>query len=746
MRTPVLKCFRGATVALGLCLLLTAARPGEYGPTELFLRGYTLLPAPQSVRLEAADLQFGAHWTLRSEVPPNHIAVRSLARDLAEFHSIALKTAGARDENVLRLAVAPGTVNERAVARSRRPGVPVAGRAGQNRGHGQHGRGLVLRRPVAAAAAQEIERRAPASRRAPSRTGRTCRYAFLHWDTKHHQDRIDTLKRYLDWSARFKINRIGFELEDKFAYPSHPVIGAPGAFTPAELQEIVDYGLERFIEVVPQIQSPAHMAYVLKHPEFADLRADGNNYQACLCDDRTYALIFSMYDDVMNATRGVRSFHVSTDEVYFAGICSKCTEPYTPENRSLKWVQFAQRAHEFLQARGRTMLAWVEYPVLPQHIRLLPQALINGVMPGDREQLDAEKERGIRDLIYTSMEGEEPLFPNYLPLEGVREPAEGRLDATRRAFESGKRAGNAVGVYGAAWDDSGLHGETFWLGWAAVAAYGWNSAAPPVRQQAVEFMTAYYGPEASGMTELYLGLQKQARFFESSWDRVVSRERGPGYGNSEGPGVGTTRYDKTLPAPALPALPGLDFSPVYQGRYGSLAREARQAGAENETLQRRLYESIVRAGRNRYNLEVFLSLASLTAHHSRLVSGMADIEALLLRAREAARDGEAAAALGHLTRARALALSIASERKSMFADLQRVWEKSRYPKGREVNGRKFVHVLDDTKDHWADRRPDLTYMTQPEESIGLEAWADRLGTLMQSYAQQNKLALRAPED
>jgi hypothetical protein len=46
------------------------------------------------------------------------------------------------------------------------------------------------------------------------------RLRFLHWDTKHHQDRIETLKRYLDWSARFKVNMIGFELEDKFSYPA----------------------------------------------------------------------------------------------------------------------------------------------------------------------------------------------------------------------------------------------------------------------------------------------------------------------------------------------------------------------------------------------------------------------------------------------------------------------------------------------------------------------------------------------
>ena len=31
---------------------------------------------------------------------------------------------------------------------------------------------------------------------------------------------------------------IGFELEDKFEYPSNPVIGAPGAFTTEQLQVV----------------------------------------------------------------------------------------------------------------------------------------------------------------------------------------------------------------------------------------------------------------------------------------------------------------------------------------------------------------------------------------------------------------------------------------------------------------------------------------------------------------------------
>ena len=41
---------------------------------------------------------------------------------------------------------------------------------------------------------------------------------------------------------------IGFELEDKFEYPSHSLIGAPGAFTTAQLQDLTRYALERHVQ------------------------------------------------------------------------------------------------------------------------------------------------------------------------------------------------------------------------------------------------------------------------------------------------------------------------------------------------------------------------------------------------------------------------------------------------------------------------------------------------------------------
>jgi hexosaminidase len=65
---------------------------------------------------------------------------------------------------------------------------------------------------------------------------------------------------------------------------------------------------------------------------------------------------------------------------------------------------------------------------------------------------------------------------------------------------------------------------------------------------------------------------------------------------------------------------------------------------------------------------------------------------------------------------------IDTEGAQTFRQLTAVFEKSRFPKGQSVGGRNFVHVLDDIKDHWADRTPGLEFMRAPELSIGLKAW------------------------
>ena len=575
---------------------------------------------------------------------------------------------------------------------------------------------------------------------------------FLHWDTKHHQDRMSTIKRYLDWAARFKANMIGFELEDKFEYPSVPGVGAPGAFTKAELQEIVDYGLERYIQVVPVIQSPAHMSYLLKHPQYAHLRQDNNNYQTCMCDEETYKLIFRMYDDVIEATRGVGYFFVSTDEVYYAGNCAKCGRPYNEKNRSLAWAEFARRAHDHLAAKGRRMLAWLEYPLLEEHLETIPSDVIDGVI-GEESFIAIENRKGMRQLAYVSLQGAEFLFPDHLPLDNdladtaasnaddpfefERGLSEGRLRSVYQQLAHGRfwRA-NPIGVFGAAWGDSGLHNETFWIGWAAAARYGWHPGTPGPEQHAAEFMRVYFGEGAgAGLVETYRMMQRQARGWQRAWDRVVSKTRGPGYGNSDGKGIGTTRYDQTLTPPALPSLPHLDYRPGFTAQYRRLLAAVPARSLENDRLSHALLESIGQVSRNQYNLEVMLGLTAFTGHHWRLLGALSEAERSFDRARNAARRNSAAEAMGHLVAAYNSVGRAEAEGETAYRRLVTIFEKSQFPKGRAVNGREFVQVLDDVKDHWGGRTADLGYMFAPEKSIGLAEWRKSLRAVIEEYAK-----------
>jgi hexosaminidase len=724
------------------CFLFAVTTPSfaQPAPTALFLRGYSVIPAPQKIKLGAGDVLFDDSWICEEgRLPANHVAWRSLGQDLKEFHSIPCKKTETGPGKKISLSIAEGTVKTSAATEIERQAyrltissdrIQITGNSGQGLFYGVQ-TFLQLLKPDSRGRlllpACEIEDW-PATQ-----------LRFLHWDTKHHQERMETIKRYLDWSARFKVNMIGFELEDKFEYPSHPVIGAPGAFTTIELQEIVNYGLERFIQVVPQVQSPAHMAYVLKHSEFADLRADGSNYQICMCDPRSYDLVFSMYDDLIKATRGIDYFFVSTDEVYYAGICSKCSKPYNPENRSLQWAEFARQAHDFLKKHNRRMLAWVEFPFLKQHTDLLPNDIIDGIPGSDPEELKIELAHGMDHLAYTPMQGEELLFPNHFGYLNRDAYVPGRLEQAYEEITGRIRSIHPIGVYGAAWDDSGLHSETFWLGWATVAQQGWSAGLAPVDQTIADFMKIYYGPSASGMVEVYEQLERQAQFFDSSWDRNISRIRGEGYGNSRGKGVGTLRFDWTLPPPGLPSTPGLDFVPVYREKYQSRTKEAASLLVENDRLTRLLMQKMQEASRNRYNLEVFLSLAKLTGHHERLLLGLQSIEETLQRARESVFDADPRRALTRLAQAYRRADALVTERKDTYETLRQIWEVSRYPMGREVGGRKFVHVFDDVKDHFADRRSDLSYMIAPEESIDLEKWMEKMDQVGKSFMEKHRI-------
>ena len=107
-----LKLSAGGKKMLWMVLIMLFAGSGGSKPltTELFLRGYSIIPTPQKVLLESGDLEFGDSWAYNAQVPEGHAAVRSLLKDLRDFHSVDLKQATTESKKLIVLSVTGDTV------------------------------------------------------------------------------------------------------------------------------------------------------------------------------------------------------------------------------------------------------------------------------------------------------------------------------------------------------------------------------------------------------------------------------------------------------------------------------------------------------------------------------------------------------------------------------------------------------------------------------------------------------------
>jgi hexosaminidase len=707
---------------------------GQGTVTDLRSKGYAIFPTPQQVNLEQESIIVDGSWQIKPEASISPKITNELIGKAQALHGLDFSGTGTAKIELKITQDAVAGISDPELSRQaykitiRQGGVTIDGNEEAGLFYGIQ------------SFLQMLKREPDGKFKLPAGTitdWPDLELRVIHWDTKHHRDKMETLKRYIDWSAYFKINAIAFEIEDKYEYPSHPVIGHPNAFSKEEMNELTRYALDRFIQLIPDVQAPAHLAYVLKHKEFKHLRAEQeSNYQACMCDEEAMELILDMYQDMIDATPGVDYFLVSTDEIYYAGICAKCKDEYNDENRSQIWVNYLNRVNQWMNQRGRRVLAWVEYPLLPKDIHQLPDNIIDGIMdPGKNDEwITNENKAGIKQLSYSSMQGSEYLFPNYFPTIYRDRQIDGRLSDTYGAVADLKsRGADLIGTFAAAWGDAGLHNETFWLGWATVSQYGWTMSTPKLQQSIADFMDVFYGFDGPDMIEAYILLEEGARFYEDLWDRVPSKERAKGYGNSYGKGIGGDMTDLLLQMPPLPSEKELSLEPAFRVRYEQKIEEASRMVKKNDLLISQLMRNITRVNHNSYNLEVFLAIAFLERYTMETVLNLAKVEDYMAAASNT--DQDPAERMNQLTNAYKLSGKIVGEQHKMWSDFEAAWYKSRLIKNQSVGGKDFLHEFDDVKDHFADRRKGLDYMLAPFERMEIEKWRQNLKRIINDFAK-----------
>ena len=739
-------------------LLLSCSLQG-LAVSPLYLRGYAVIPEPQKVELKGSDFAIDGAWRLQSA--PGNAAAEILKEELAGRYR--LKLAGGTTGKTVELSIRPGAVeigdavdrNKAALAEQAYrlelgpEKIRVIANAAPGLFYGVETLAQLVKPEAGKLWLPEAE--------IADWPDVSLREVF--WDEQEHLDHFDVLKQAIRRAAFFKANAFVLRLNGHFEYRSAPALVDPYALTPAELQELTDYGRRYQMQVVPYLDGPAHVNFILEHDEYAKLREFPETaFQMCSTNPDTYKLLEGMYQDLIDANKGARYFHLSTDEAWFIGKADneQCHEAQRAKqlgSPSKLWVEFTRKTTKYLEDQGRKVIFWGEDPLQAEDIGLLPAGLINGEVYSPAYN-KAFRAHGISQMIYTNTLPDDPLFPFYYVLAPGEQmhPRGISVDRATQAFNeisytAARKDTDIMGTGIYAWADLGPHPETYWLGYAVASSAAWHPGASDPAELAHRFYRLFYGGGATQMGRLYQLMSTQAQFWSSSWDSQPSGKLPLIFGYSYGIGPFVPQIT-TLPLPPVPSADYLRLGSNWRQENAQRLELAGKFLGENDELLNLLYTNLPSVEFNRDNLEVYLSIAQVFRQNLSMLKSLEEISGDLEKAQEHAGKLQYAEAVAALDQALETSQHIRDVRNQVLHDLTATWYKTWYPRVREANGRHAARAPQsfvDTKPSEAAyrRQEGLLYVMDREFALPFGEWVNELHAVRNSYAAAHNQPHRA---
>jgi hexosaminidase len=742
--------------------LVCAAMARPQMVSLLYARGYTLIPEPQQVKLGQGEFRIAGGWRVEvgPGVAPGDLALETLKESLQERYRLKLGEHGSGP--AIHLEIQPNSVpvgeaqdkDKAALADQAykltlaKDGITIIANATPGLFYGVETL-IQLVKPSGE------DRWLP---EAEVVDWPDVEYREVFWDEQVHLDHFEVLKDAIRRAAFFKINAFALRLNSHFEYSSAPALVDPYALSPAQLQELTDYGLHYHVQVVPYLDGPAHVNFILERDEYAKLREFPETaFQMCSTNPETYKLLEGMYQDLMNANKGGKFFHLSTDEAWFIGKANndQCHEAERAKelgSPSKLWVEYTNKTAAYLHDHGRQVIFWGEDPLQAEDIPLLPPWLINGEVYSPAYN-KAFRAQGIRQMIYTNSQPDDPLFPAYFvlsPKEQVH-PGEGAEERATRVFDeisytAARKEADIPGVDIFAWGDRGPHPETFWLGYAVGASAAWHPGSPDPHELTQSFYRLFYGTGATELGRLHQLMSTQAQFWASSWDREPSGKLPLVFGYSYGIGPFTPHLE-TLP---LPPVPSADYLRLRGNWLEENARRLELAWTflgQNDGLLDLLYKNVPSVQFHRYNLEVYLSIAKLCRQNLLMLRDLGEIAKDLETAQDQAAKLQYADAVAALDQALDTAGQIRDERNQALRDVTTTWYKTWFPRVREANGRHVARAPQDFVDTQPSERArrgqeGLVYLIDREFSLPFGEWVNDVQEMRNRYATAHGLLAR----
>ena len=555
-------------------------------------------------------------------------------------------------------------------------------------------------------------------------------FRSVHFDLKHHLDHMNYYYESIDRLARYKINAVVVEFEDKLRYRRQPVVGAPQSISIDEMAALTHYAHERHIEITPLVQGLGHATFILKHEEYTGLRElSWSKWAFCPLNEGTYQVLFDLYRDAIDATPGSKYLHIGGDEIGNIGLCPRCKPMADREGMLSLSLYWLKRVCEFAKENGRIPIFWDDMPLkhggvyestwsdevtsdmaskawnigAPKLDSLLTDFPKNCIymrwnysmarQPGNILALDWYKKHGLNAMIATATNTEGGMFFE------ENDQAKGSGIYPIRSFIQLAAEKNISGMLCTAWDDKSPHMENYWHGFIAAAEYSWSPNGRSPGEYDSAWLQKEFGLTFPGYREFNSQLRRgtvlwyEALFKHGSqMDEDNALQSLPQIEHWLPPVEGRERiqFDYTT---KLIELPDLNSPGVWSKKYKYLLDSALIEKDAYKDLSQKIIDLRNKSIRNRYYWTLSLALYNLQNSLPKLL--------LALKESDSSDNSKHKAGIEDVKKAM-------QEYTKCWTELKNVYSETRfisYP----------VNYVPDRYFHLASQREDLTWMIQPEE-------------------------------
>ncbi len=550
-------------------------------------------------------------------------------------------------------------------------------------------------------------------------------YRAIHIDNKHHQTKYEYIQYYIREMAFYKANILVWEWEDKFAYPSHPQVGAPGAFTLEEMQALTAYAKQHHIEIVPLVQGLGHVAFILKHPEFKHIREiPDSEWEVCPLKDESYELLFALWKDSMEATPGSRFFHIGSDETYELGLGVECgCAAHAAEHGKESLMRlFIDRCTKWVEEQGRICLSWggewkpeTRQPPIPSMI------WTDG---NDPDHVKASIDAGYPCWIYAPNNDIPPLINNLLPWtkscrsnEKIASQQAGSFYHTSDRYRRAAEHPDMQGSICTSWEDSGLHNQMWILHHICACEYSWNPEGCDIEPWIDRLYDNYFGKQQFAMRECQGLLQLNAHFFDDCFERRVWH-----YG-----------YIGRMHLPDFPRE-GLEINPFFNQEYKVWINDAKEHLQLLDRIDYILTKNIELNVKRKHDIEIMQSCAALMRLSAELIVMMSVWEQKLCDASLDYHHTDKEKAAETLKEIEVLLRDHLANKEKIYADLVTLWEQTRLPKGLSTEDHQYLYKRERAR-HFANKTPDMRYLVYDMDKLDIEGYLTRLEAYTKEYEQ-----------